>query len=185
MAVDLGDLVESLMREVNPLGGDAFTNATEDMYLGYLQDAFWEARLDGITVLSAWDEADGSVTPITVGGADITRDLQQLLVFIAGVRIIRNQLINLNTSFRAKAGPVEYETEQSGNLLIALLKDLQGQRNIILTRLSDVGAVPSYYFDALVEREFSLGLGLSDYPSAGYGGSSSGHSGSYYGNGWY
>lgn len=186
MAVDLGDLVESLQREVNPLGG-TIVDATEDMYLGYLQDAFWEARLDGITVLAAWGELDGSITPVTVGGADITRDLLQLLVMIAGMRILRNYLFALSQDFRAKAGPVEFETKGATSLLTALLKDLQGQRNLILTRLSDLGAIPTYYFDALTERETSIGLGLSYYPSAGYrgvSGAGGGRDGGWSGDGW-
>lgn len=186
MAVDLGDLIESLKREVNPLGGDVFVDATDDMYLGYLQDAFWEARLDGITALAAWDELDGNVTPVTVGGADITRDLLQLLVLIGGIRILRNYLFALAQDFRAKAGPVEFETKGGTSLLVNLLKDLQGQRNLILTRLSDLGAIPTYYFDALIEREMSIGLGLSDYPSAGFrgvSGAGGGLSGGYDG-GW-
>lgn len=192
MAVDLGDVIESLKREINIPGGDNFTAATDDMYLGYLQDAFWEARLDGITVLAQWDELDGNITPVVVGGADITRDLLQLLVLIGGMRILRNDLLfELSQNFRAKAGPVEFETTGGTSVLVAVLKDLQAQRNILLTRLSDLGAIPTYYFDALIERETSLAFGLSDYPSGGYGGvtgagggASGGYDGGYYGGGW-
>lgn len=153
MAVDLFDLVESLRREVSPPGEDLFPNATDDEYLGNLQDSFWEARLDGL--LEGFEESDGLVTP-TSGDTDLTRDLQQLVVFYAGFRIVRNHLRSLKTQFRAAAGPVSFETQQSANVLKDLLLELKYKRDLILTRLSDLGQIPTAYIDALVARDNSL-----------------------------
>lgn len=150
MAVDLFDLVESLRREVDPPGTPAFPDATEDEFAGHLADAFWEIRLDGM--LSGYAESDGLVSP-TSGTTELGRDLQQLIVLYAGVRIVRNQLRQLQTSFRAKAGPVEYETEQAASVLKGVLDDLVSRRNLILTRLSDLGVVDTYYIDSLYERD--------------------------------
>lgn len=164
MAVDLGDLVESLQREVNPPGSDLFPNATEDDYLGNLQDAFWEARLDGM--LAGYEERDAIVSSgfELVGddyvaldeNDDLTRDLQQLVVLYAGVRIVRNHLRAVNTVFRSKAGPVEFETQQSATLLKAILDELKSKRNLVLQRLSDLGSAESFYIDAVLERERSV-----------------------------
>lgn len=163
MAVDLGDLIEVLQREVNPPGGNVFPDATEDNYLGYLQDAFWEAILDGFLVLQTWTESEGIITPVTEGDDDIPRDLQQLVVLYAGIRITRVQLTNLQTLFSAQAGPVKYETQQSATLLKAILDELKMRRDIILTRLSDLGTVPDYYIDALIEREYSIDYNVTHW----------------------
>lgn len=156
MAVDLGDLIEPLQREVSPPGEDLFPNATEDEWLGNLQDAFWDARLDGL--LEGYTEVDGSVTPVS-GTTEMARELQQIVVLYAGVRIVRNHLRALNTLFRAKAGPVEFEQQKSANLLTDLLAELRDRRKTLLIRLGDLGLTDSYYIDALVARDQSLGWG--------------------------
>ena len=151
MAVDLSDLVESLKREVNPPGTDYFPDASDTEFLGNLIDGFWEAVLDGLISGYTVDD-DGLVTPVS-GSTDMARDVQQIIVFYAGFRILRNVLRNIQTTFRAKAGPVEYETQQSASTLKDLLADLSNRRKLLLDRLSDMGAIPTYYADAVVERE--------------------------------
>lgn len=163
MAIDLFELVESLRREVSPPGEDLFPNATDDDYLGNLQDAFWEARLDGL--LEGYTESDGTVEPTDSGGDDLTRDLQQLIVFYAGFKIVRNHLRSIKTMFRAQAGPVEFETQQSANVLKDLLLELKYKRDLVLTRLSDLGQVPTTYIDALVARDDSILFGDTYYIS--------------------
>lgn len=158
MAVSLEDLIPSLEREVSPPGEDLFPDATESEWLGNLQDAFWDARLDGL--LEDYTESGGSVTPVS-GSEDIPRDLQQLVVLYAGIRVVRNHLRALNTLFRSKAGPVEFETQKSAQLLKSILDELHSRKNLILTRLSDVGSVDSYYIDALIARDESLEWGDS------------------------
>lgn len=159
MAVDLSELIGSLRREVNPPGGDAFPDANDASYLGYLQDAFWEVRLDGM--LAGFNELDGIVKPETAGDPDLSRDLQQLLVLYGGIRMVRTQLTNLNTVFRAKAGAVEYETQQSAQVLKAILDELKSRRALVLERLSDLGVVPTYYIDGVSAREHSIDSALT------------------------
>lgn len=148
--------MEVLRREVSPPGEDLFPNATDDEFLGNLQDAFWDARLDGL--LAGYTESNGSVTPVS-GTTEIARELQQLVVAYAGVRIVRNQLRALNTSFKAQAGPVQFEQQKSANLLKGLLDDLREKRKFILVRLGDLGLTDSYYIDALVSRDDSFAAG--------------------------
>lgn len=156
MAVDLGDLIEDLQSEVSPPGTNMFSNATDDEWLSNLRNGFWNARIDGI--LAGYTEEDGEIITDN-DGDDMPRDLQQVIVFYAGYRILFNSLRQIGTLFRAKAGPVEYETQNSAQLLKALLDDLIGRRNILLQRLSDLGAVQGYLIDNVIARDRSIGWG--------------------------
>lgn len=155
MAVDLGDFIETLQREVNPPGATIFTAATEDDWLGYLADAFWEARLDGF--LEKWSaDSDGVVTPARDGGEDLPRELVALVVVYAGIRILRNQIMNTNTNFRAKAGPVEFERQNSATMLAEMLKQLRETKNRLITLIYDnASTTPVYGFDAVTSRIFN------------------------------
>jgi hypothetical protein len=159
MSVDLGELIEPLRREVSQPGAEltTFPDATDDSYLGHLQDAFWETVLD--SVIQGYTESDAIVTPLDAADDDLGRDLQQLVVLYAGIRIIRNQLIAINTLFRAKAGPVEYETQKSAQVLSGILDELKYRRDFILARLAEVGDVDVYYIDAILERDDGLSYG--------------------------
>lgn len=155
MSVDLNDLIPSLVAEVNPPGSDLFAAATDDEWLQILLNAFWSARLDGFIELWTVDD-NGTVTPIATGGTDISRDLQQIVVLYGSFLTLRNALRASTTSFTAKAGNVEFQTQQSANLLTELLKDVVNRRNILLTRLSDLGVVKPYYIDAVIARSSSI-----------------------------
>lgn len=157
MAVDLSDLIDSLKREVSAPGLTQLPGATDAEYLGNLQDGFWEAVLDG--VISDYTESDGIVTPTDSSGSDLSRDLQQLVVLYAGFRIVRNQLRDIKTLFKAAAGPVRYEIEQSAGVLKLIMDDLKTRRNIVLARLGDLNASDAVYIDAQLAREESLGYG--------------------------
>lgn len=157
MAVDLSELIDPLKREVSPPGEDQFPLATDTEYLGNLIDAFWETVLDGLITGYEVDD-DGSVTP-TSGTTDLSRSMQQLVVFYAGVRIVRNHLRSLNVSTRSKAGPVEFEVQKSATTLRDLLKELKDRRNVLLSRLSDLGTVDDHYINAVFARDDSLWYG--------------------------
>ncbi len=148
--VDLADLIESLQREVNAPGIAQLPDAVDDDYLGNLRDGFWEAVLDG--VISGFDEDEGIVSPVDTAGDDLTRELQQLVVFYAGFRIVRNQLRDIKSVFRTKAGPVEYEVQQAATVLKAILDHLIHQRNYLLNRLSDTGQTSVHIVDAVINR---------------------------------
>lgn len=164
MAVDLSELVESIKREVSPPGNDLLPDATDDMYLGYLQDSFWEAKLYGF--FSNYTEADGDVSPIS-GSTDLGRDEQQLIVLFGGVRIIRNYIMSKDTTFRAKAGSVEFETQSSATVFAQILRDIQKKIDILLVNLTDFGTVTDQYLDSLSGRDISLMFGDVQYWGAG------------------
>lgn len=177
MAVDLATLVDSLRREVNPPGTDLFPDATEDTFLGNLTDAFWEVRLFGF--LSGFEEnaaarggpgafGEGIVTPTGVDETyddptgfiatrDLSRPLQQLVVLWAAWKIALNRMGSLNTTFRAKAGPVEYETQNAATVLKAVLDALKSRIDIILNTLPERAG--SVVLDAMVERSYSVAVG--------------------------
>lgn len=157
MATDLSELIPSLKREVSIPGAEEDTfDAPNSTWRGFLADAFWNARLDGI--LTDYEAEGHIVTP------DMPRDLQQLIVIYASMTIVRNELRAMNSTFRAKAGPVEFETQKAASLLKGLLDDLTSRRTLILGRLGDAGIVPSYYIDALLERESGVTSGSLYWP---------------------
>jgi hypothetical protein len=131
MSVDLSNYVDSLRREVSPPGQDAFAAVGDDVFAGYLADAFWEVRLDGFMEPFAADP-DGIVTPITPSAPDIGREDIALVILYAGIKIIRNRLLATNTRLSAKAGPVEFTTENSALLLVEMLKELTNIKNRLL-----------------------------------------------------
>jgi len=178
--VDLVDLVDSLRREVSPPGSDLFPDATEDTFAGSLSDAFWEVRLYGL--LSGFEEnaaarggpgdfGEGIITPIGVDATyddpagysttqDLGRDLQQLIVLWAGWKIVLSRMGTINSMFRAKAGPVEYETQQAASVLKTILDHLKARIDFVLNNLSKYGASSSTaVFDSIVERSYEQATG--------------------------
>lgn len=153
MAVDLSEFVPSLRREVTPPGNDLFQGVNDDVFTGYLADAFWEARLDGFG--SQWTcDIDGIVTPIEAGGDEFPRPLTGLVILYAGIKILRNRILNINTAFRAQAGPVNYEVENSANLLTEMLKQLAARRAELLEEVK-LAPTPTFYIDGYTARNHS------------------------------
>ena len=81
MAVDLSEsqYIDSLKRAVTPLATpNVFSAIPATMWLGYLTDAFWEAKMDGF--LAGYTEADGEISS-TTGGADLGREFIALVAW--------------------------------------------------------------------------------------------------------
>jgi CelD/BcsL family acetyltransferase involved in cellulose biosynthesis len=76
---------------------------------------------------------------------------------------MRNRLLDLKTRFRAEAGPVKYEIEQSAQVLKGLLDELVRRRNVWLTRLSDLGSASTYYTDMVIARTDSISFGDTNW----------------------
>lgn len=160
MAVDLSEYAPTLRREVTPLGSTLFESITDTQLTPYLTDAFWEARLDGFLDGYTADE-DGIVEPTETGGEDLSLAGVALIVLYAGIKILRNRILNMNTGFRAKAGPVEFEQQNSATMLAEMLKQLRDRKNQLLDRADVVGT------DVILVDAYSVRL-LS---SASYDGS--------------
>lgn len=182
MAVDLGDLIESLQREVNPPGTNLLPNATEDEYLGHLSDAFWETVMFG--VISGYEEnaaarggdaefGEGVIVPRTfrddatydddaggyLDGTDLSRELQQVIVLYAGYRILLSEFRNISTMVRGKAGPVEFEQQKSANVLKEALAAVKQKIDYVLATLSSHGGSDTTVLDAVIERSYLTAIG--------------------------
>lgn len=158
MPIDLGDLVEPLQREVNPPGTPTIS-ATDEQWIGYLADAFWTARLRG--AFAGYEEDEGLIVP-TSGTTDLSREMQQLIVLFAGYRILLRAIQNAQTVFRAQAGPVEFETQQSAQVLRGVLAAIEAEMKEILNLVTGGSwATTVAYFDAVISRTTSIGDGES------------------------
>lgn len=153
MAIDLADLIEDLKTEVSAPGINQLPSATDDEFLTNLRNGFWEAVLDGAIV--GYKETDGIIKPLS-GTTNLSRELQQLVIFYAGYRIVRNQLRNINTRFSASAGSVKYETEQAATILKAIYDSMTAKRNYLLVILRNAGVISSYYIDSVQAREQAM-----------------------------
>lgn len=153
MAVDLTDFVPSLRREVEPPGTNLFADATDEDWVGYLSDAFWEARLDGFLEGYIVDEAD-SIVPANAGAPDLDRASMALVILYAGIRVLRNRILNQASAFRAKAGPVEYEQTAYATVLAEMLKQLRQTKDRIMEQL-DADETNVLVLDAYSTRVFS------------------------------
>ena len=155
MAIDLADLIPTLEREITSPGSVSIVS--EDESLGRLSDSFWEAKLFGF--FENYTEGDGLITPIT-GTDELSRDWQTLIVLFAGIRGIRLTLMGTNTTFRAKAGPVEFETQNASNVMTTTLKQLQDKIDFLLANLAgSISATQTYYINGLCARNLSYGSG--------------------------
>lgn len=175
--VDLGDLIEALKAEVNPPGSNLYIGATDDdEWLLRLTNAFWECVLYGVISGFVEDAASrggedatwgpGVITPSDaeegyddtgyVDGTDISRELQQLIILWAGWKIVLAQMQNVKTKLRTKAGPVEYEKEQSASVLKAVLDAIKEKLDFIIARLSSLTQSEMSVFDGVIERDYAI-----------------------------
>lgn len=168
MAVLLEDFVDALKREVQPPGVDLFSGVTNDMWIGYLSDAFWEARLDGfLEHYSTQETESGAVEVVHIdGGVDLPRQMMALVILYAGIKVLRNRILNTNTSFRAKAGPVEFEQQNSATMLAEMLKQLKAMKDRIIEGLED-DATGVIMLDAFSARLYQPGLYFGDVGLSG------------------
>lgn len=131
----LADLVEAFKREV-AVPGTFSTEfpATSDEHLEEaLKDAFANAKLDGFFGGQDLNLATGAVTPdLSLAGA-------ALVVIYAGLRMTRQQLRTVKTVSRYKAGPTEYETQQSASSLTEDLKQLERRRQELIAQATRAG----------------------------------------------
>lgn len=169
MAVDLIDLVPSLRREVRPPGSALYSSVTDAEWVGYLADAFWEARLDGFlqgfVVDGTPNGTDYEVTPSS-GATDIDRKDLALVILYAGIKILTRQILNMSGGFRAKAGSVEFEQNAAlSNVLAEMLKNLRATKDRIIDQLDESDVTGVSVLDTYSTRVFALDGGY--YPSYG------------------
>lgn len=178
MAVDLATLVPMLKSEMNPPGADLYPTATDDQWLLTLIGGFWDARLHGLMLNYEENAAArggdvsfdmGIVTPLGVelgydqpsgwSTNDLSPDMQQLVVLWSAWKATLSEFKQLSTTFRAKAGPTEYEEQRSALVLKEVLTALKERIKFILDNISGHGRTSVSVFDAVIERSYSQAMG--------------------------
>ena len=154
--VDLSDLIPDLeIAIVAPGQTDLYANVSNDEWLTRLRNAFWTAYNDGL-IQGFTCSDDGIISSFSSSGDALGRDMQQIIIFYCGLNAVQNSLMQIKTKFRAQAGPVAYETEQSAQVLKGLLDALLSQRDDIMSRLGNMNNVPVTYIDAVRQRDYSM-----------------------------
>lgn len=154
--VDLSDLIPDFRSMLNVPGGTLYASAPDGEMLSRLRNAFWFTVNDGLIHGYTVDD-DGIVSPIDVSNVTpLGRDIQQIVMYYGQIQILRVALQNAYALFRAKAGDLEYETQQSATLMKALLDETVRQRDLWLERLSDLGHIPAVVIDGVLARNDSI-----------------------------
>lgn len=153
----LEDLVETLKRTVAVPGtfSDVYPDTSDDDLVGSLEDGFSEAQLDGYFIKpTVYNLADGAVTP------DLSRPEGALVVIYTATRFVQTQLLNLKSAQRYEAKGLVFESQQSAQLLVALLKDLQARKQALIDAKATGGAGASFTMaDQYFARENNILLG--------------------------
>jgi hypothetical protein len=154
MAVDLSDLIPNLKAQINSPGTDAYASTTNNEWLTRLENAFWEVRLDGL--FTNFVAADGEITPIAPETADLSRDALQLVILYAAMDVVMAQFRSVQSAFKAVAGPVSYETQQSAQLLREVLVTLRQRIKDVVYNLASIYYIRTAVLDAVIERTDAL-----------------------------
>ena len=159
--VDLSELIPDLKAAITAPGlTGTYDNVGEEEWVTRLNNAFWTAYNEGM-ITGFVVSTDGIVS--SPSNVAMGRDLQQLILMYAAINIVQNQLLQIKTLFRAKAGPVEYETQQSANVLKALLDSLLSQKAIAAERVASMVEIPTFYLDMVATRDNALRSHLIDW----------------------
>ena len=155
-SIDLEDLIPDILVELNIPGGDTYAAVTADEWVSRLRNGFWNAHLDGL--MTGWTESDGLIFQLgNPTGSAMTRDQQQIIIIYTAMNAIKNNLLNLNTAERYKAGAVSYEIERSAQVYRALLEDMSQRLERVLERLSDANVIPpTFYIDTYAARQAAI-----------------------------
>lgn len=161
-AVELIELVPALSAQVSSPGANSYGDVSDGEWIQYLLNGFYSAQLDGL--LGGWEaDEDGEVSHTSNPSLSIDRMSQQIVVIYAAIDIIRNEFRSLKTVFKAKAGPVQYETQQHATVLRGILDSLMDQKERILDNLVDSGGITNYVIDGILARDSSLNTLLTTW----------------------
>lgn len=127
---DLSDLVEDFVYAISAPGVDDYATVSDDEWVSRLRDGFWTGFNYGM--FREYTESDGAVTNRSDTSTVFPTEYQQMVILFASVNVLTKQMLSMNTLFRTKAGPVEYETQQSATLLNTILNALIKQRDDLL-----------------------------------------------------
>lgn len=155
-------LVPNLKNSLNA-PGEAFFQASDSEWVGALSNAFWWGRMKGFFTDWRTDTDGENIVPVVDGGEEIPMELAQIVVAIASLNALEAKLLSVETKTVAKAGPIEYETGRSAQVLTELLK--QKRREFDELKAELVGSRFAIYggiIDMVLSRE---GAYMSGYAS--------------------
>lgn len=181
MAISLYDYVDSLRRELNPPGAELYPNMTDDEAVGRMSDQFWHLRLSGLDFLANWTCDDfGNIIPqanapianlpnsmlpqgwyLDDASGNLGREIIQAIILFTAYHVCLTNLQANPTRTSYKAGPVEATTEFSATVYQAAERALHARINIVLSRLSDLGATSVTTLDAVMDATANLRTGVS------------------------
>lgn len=92
-------------------------------------------------------------------GHDLPRMFIQLVIFYAAITAVRGMMTNVKTQFKAQAGSVAVEQQQSATILRDVYQDLVTRRLQLYRVLSEQGYVRIGYIDGTAQREQNLEFG--------------------------
>jgi hypothetical protein len=157
--VDLYDLVPDLVLSLQSPGGSEYANVSEEEWVGRLKNSFWNGFNDEL--FASYTIIDDEVVPRS-GTTPMPRELQQLIILYVSIETMARQLSTLQTMFRAQAGPVEYEVQQSATLAKALYDSLLADRARVLENLRrTLYATNTYVIDTYQARQSAIRYGDS------------------------
>lgn len=163
MSTPVSEIRDVLRREVASPGFTAvpLTSVQADSYIA---DAFWECRLMGVlsdyTITDGEDDAGKVIHKQHDSDEGLPEMFWQLLAIVAGMRILRQRMLDLAVNMSAKAGPVEYSRESSATALRAVFEEMRHRLMLLLELYSDeLGVGGVVYFDSVLQREASLWSG--------------------------
>lgn len=152
-STDLSDHVEWFKREVAIPGTFAtlFPETTDDDLAASLVDGIYAAKLDGWLPGVEADPDQFTTTPaLSMPGV-------ALVVIYAGIRFVRNQIKDMLTTTRYKAGATEYETQRSASILSERLKEMTDEKKqLILNAQASRGGSPVFMRDGYQIRVSAL-----------------------------
>lgn len=160
-AVDLSEYAEAMAAVVNAPGENFFPSATEETWTQALVNAFWDGYLNGH--FRGFNESEGIIDTVPTGGTAFPRDQVQLVMLYAAHTAVRNKLLSLKTALRAKAGPTEFETQRSAQVLTAILKDISTRLTELKKELVKRPRTSTFIFDAIEASTSSLLAGDSHW----------------------
>lgn len=167
MSVELATLVEDVRWSLNVPGETGFftfSDAVEDDWIGALATGFWWAHMRGF-FHDYRVSLDGDTIENVVGGPDLERKLQQVVVLFTAMNAIEAKLMTINTHSKDSAKPgLETERDKSAQLLRALLQarrdDLQ---EIKLLLVGGVWATDVAVIDLFLARDSHLAAGTETF----------------------
>ncbi len=159
---DLIDVVEAYKREVSIPGAFStdFPTVQDDQIAAALGDAFGEAQLDGFFGTMSLDVDSWSVSP------DLSTAGVALIVVYAGIRVLRQRVMNASASTTYRAGTTEYTKTQSVGVLSELAKQLERRKNQIILNAQRGAGTAVFMLDGYAHRGNAFYGGLFDYEAS-------------------